>query len=511
MAYVGLHNHDEELEFMGNHNHTEISNFRLKDCIVKIPDLINRAIELDYAGVSITDHEALSGHIQFMQRYQELKNLRKKYLNLKNSGKEEEISEDKALQKNLKYIEKDTLDNFKIGLGNEIYLVDSLEEVKDNYTSGVTKFWHFILIAKDEKGYEQIKRISSESAWKNWFKQGRMERVPTIKSEMEKIIGEEKGHIIAQTSCLGGEFPNLVLKYFKHNGDKKDKRRIHDFIIWGKKLFGEENFFLELQPTLETPKDTIEETHDQIVFNQKAIMLAKAYGIGYVFTNDVHYLKKEHRMVHEAYLKSDEDNASNREVGEFYATTYMMEKSELYDLLSSHLTHDEIVEGFKNTMKIHDMIEDYDLSHDVIVPKDNTIPNVTIRHTFKDWYNRCEYIKKFSESHDTQEKYFLYLLEESVLNGKLPMTDEVVYRFDTEMGEIWNISEKLGMRLASYYILVLRIINEVMWKVSYVGIARGSVTGFLTAYAIGITQMNPLKYNLPHWRHLSAERPELPD
>ena len=67
------------------------------------------------------------------------------------------------------------------------------------------------------------------------------------------------------------------------------------------------------------------------------------------------------------------------------------------------------------------------------------------------------------------------------------------------------------MRLDSYYLLVLRIINEVMWKVSYVGIARGSITGFLTAYAIGITQMNPLEYNLPHWRHLSAERPELPD
>ena len=96
----------KELEFMGNHNHTEISDFRLKDCIIKVPDLINRAIELDYAGVSITDHEALSGHIQFMQRYQELKKLRKKYVELKNLGKEEEIAKDKALQKNMKYIEK---------------------------------------------------------------------------------------------------------------------------------------------------------------------------------------------------------------------------------------------------------------------------------------------------------------------------------------------------------------------------------------------------------------------
>lgn len=102
-------------------------------------------------------------------------------------------------------------DDFKIGLGNEIYLVDSLEEVRENYESGVTKFYHFILIAKDAKGYEQIRRISAESAWNNWYKTGRMERVPTIKSELEEIIGEDKGHIIATTACLGENSQPLLL------------------------------------------------------------------------------------------------------------------------------------------------------------------------------------------------------------------------------------------------------------------------------------------------------------
>lgn len=496
-------------EFMSNHNHTEDSNFRLKDCIIRAEDLVNRAIELGYKGVSVTDHETVSAHVRILQRYQLLKKLREKYNTYIKNNDTEGLKSDKDVQKEIKLVSI-MPDDFKLGLGNEIYLIDNLSDVKENYESGVTKFWHFILIAKNAKGYQQIKKISSESAWKNWFRQGKMERVPTVKQELEDIIGEEKGNIIATSACLGGELPNYVLSYFR-DGNESAKRKIHEFITWGTNVFGKENFFLELQPTLETPKKTLQETHPQIIFNQKAVMLAKAYGIDYVFATDSHYLKKEHRAVHEAYLKSDEDNASNREVGEFYATTYMMDIQELHKLLSGHLSEEQIETGFKNTMKVHSMIESYDLSHSVIVPSDKTVPDVELRHVFKEYYPKYQYIKKFSESDDKQEKYLMYMLEESIINRKLELVDSVVARLDLELGEVWNISEKIGMRLATYYVLVQRIINNIMWKVSYVGVARGSVTGFLTAYAIGITQMNPMKYGLAHWRHLSAERPELPD
>lgn len=496
-------------EFMSNHNHSEDSNFRLKDCIIRAEDIVNRAVELGYKGVSITEHESVSSHIRIMQRFQELKRLQNKYKELKEKDDDQAIKSNKDIQKNLHYLEV-MADDFKLGLGNEIYLIDDLSDVKDNYESGVTKFWHFILIAKNAKGYEQLKRISSESAWKNWYRQGKMERVPTVKHELEEIIGDEKGNLIATTACLGGELPNYVLSFFR-DGNVAAKRKIHEFITWGISVFGKENFFLELQPTTEVPQDTLEETHPQIIVNQKMVMLANAYGVGYTFATDSHYLKKEHRPVHEAYLKADEDNASNRELGDFYATTYMMDIQELHDLLSSHLTEKEISSGFINTMKMHHMIELYDLSHSVIVPSDKTIPDVELSHVFKEFYPKYQYIKKFAKSEDKQEKYLLYMIEQSIISGKLPCTEEIVSRLNIELGEVWNISEKIGMRLATYYVLVQRIINEIMWKVSYVGVARGSVTGFLMAYAIGITQMNPMKYGLPHWRHLSAERPELPD
>lgn len=496
-------------KYMSNHNHSEDSNFRLKDCIIRAEDIVNRAIELGYKGVSITDHETVSSHIRIMQRYQELVKLQKKYKELIDKNDLEAIQNDKDINKNLTYL-KNMSDDFKLGLGNEIYLIDDLFDVKENYESGITKYWHFILIAKNSKGYEQIKKISSESAWKNWFRQGKMERVPTVKSELENIIGEEKGNIIASTACLGGELPNYIISYFR-DGNVAAKRKIHDFITWGIEIFGKDNFFIELQPALEIPQENILETHPQIIFNQNAIKIANAYGLKYIFTTDSHYLKKEHRSVHEAYLKADEDNASNRELGDFYATTYMMDIQELHDLLNSHLSEEEITEGFQNTMIIHDMIETYDLSHSVIVPRDKKIPYFELSHAFKKWYEKYEYIRKFAESTDEQEQYLLYLIEQAVKDEKIELTEPVIERLNTELGEVWEISEKIDMRLATYYVLVRNIIIEIMWKVSYVGVARGSVTGFLMAYAIGITQMNPMKYNLPHWRHLSSERPELPD
>ena len=497
-----------KVDFMSNHNHSEDSNFRLKDCIIRAEDVVNRAVELGYKGVSITDHETVSSHIRIMQRFQQLKKLHKKYKTYLTNNDLDNLAKDKDVQKEIHLLERMD-DDFKLGLGNEIYLINNLSDVKENYEAGVTKYWHFILIAKNAKGYEQIKRISSESAWKNWFRQGKMERVPTVKHELEEIIGTEKGNIIATTACLGGELPNYVLSYFR-DGNDSSKRKIHEFIMWGINVFGKENFFIELQPTLETPQESLVDTHPQIIFNQKAVMLAQAYGIGYTFATDSHYLKKEHRKVHEAYLHADEDNASNRELGDFYATTYMMEIPELCQLLGSHLTNEEVIKGFENTMKIHSMIETYDLSHSVIVPRDKKIPEFQLRHTFKEWYGEYEYIKKFSESEDQQEQYLLYMIERAVIDRKIRLVKSVVERLDTELGEVWNISEKIHMRLATYYVLVRNIIIEIMWKVSYVGIARGSVTGFLMGYAIGITQMNPMKYGLPHWRHLSAERPELP-
>ena len=134
------------MSYYSLHCHTEFSNLRMLDSTTKLNDLINKAVEMKLLGVSISDHESISGHV-------------------------------KAIQKQKQLLEKGI--DFKIMLANEIYLVDSLEEVRDNYQSKVTKFYHFILLAKDAIGHRQMRQLSS-LAWSNSFRTGKVERVPTI-------------------------------------------------------------------------------------------------------------------------------------------------------------------------------------------------------------------------------------------------------------------------------------------------------------------------------------------
>ena len=525
------------LKFCSNHNHSEMSNFRLSDCCIRISQLIDYACELGLNGVCITDHEALSGHVQFLRRYHELKSISQRYQKLKDANDEAGILADEDIQKNLKQIEH-MPEDFRVGLGNEIYLVDGVEEAK---VTG--KYFHFILIAKDEVGYQQLKTISSKSAWKNWFKFHGVERVPTVKSELEEIIGNDKGHIIAQTACLGGELDFDILQYEKH-GEAKARGRADTFIKWCVNVFGEENFFLEIQPTIETPKESIEETHDQIVVNRAMFKLAEKYGLGVVVTTDSHYLRAEHKTIHAAFLNSDnEDSRRSREQGDFYNTTYLMSKEEMYKLLSSHLSDDKIEKAFSGTAQVHSMLCDYELEKDVIVPEDRNIPAFTIQRVFKEYEEKYPYFKLFADSESVQDRYLLYLIERGFLEknefedtlaevykrdskGAIVVdendeyvidhyehisADTKIARINEELETFWLISEKLNQRLSAYYVLVRGLVQEIMWKISYVGVSRGSVTGCFIAYLINIMQIDPLKYDLPFWRHLHVSRPELPD
>ena len=484
---------------------------------------------MGYIGVCCTDHEALSAHVKFIKRFKEINKLKQKYNKLKLEGKEKEIEEDKDIQKNIQYI-LNISDNFKIGLGNEIYLIDDLENIN--------KFYHFILIAKDKKGYEQLKRISSESAWKNWYKQGKMERVPTLKKELEEIIGKEKGHLIAQTACLGSELDSYILEYAESNyKDKEIKQKIHSFIKWGINVFGQENFFLEIQPHKITEEEREKNIiHPQIIVDKFIFNLAKAYNLNIIITTDSHYSKKEDKAIHEAYLKADDDEkAFNRETADFYDNTYLFSKEELIETLSEYLTIDEIKLSFEGSKKVFDMIELFDLEHPVIVPVDKKIPNFKLRHIFKDYYNKYEYINKYAKSENQQDQYLLYLIENGFdkfkewkdseyefvtygYNGeiieqhkKIVTFEEKIARINEELSSFWQISEKINQKLSSYYTLVRGLVHEVMWKISYVGPGRGSAGGSYVCYLIEITQINPLKFDLPFWRHSSPLRPELPD
>lgn len=440
------------------HVHTHHSNHRLPDCIIKTEDAIQYAFDLGLKAVSITDHECLSGHIKAIQ-----------------------------LNKKLQEINPD----FKVILGNEIYLIKSLDKEEKK------KYYHFLLLAKDSIGHKYLRELSSK-AWKQSYYDRRLERVPTLYSDFEEIV-KEKGHLIGSTACLGGYFPTLVLKYVE-TGEEKYKYQIDDFVTWGINAFGQDDFYIEIQPGL---------TDEQIKFNKKAIQIAKFYNLKWIVTNDIHYLKKEDRSIHQAYLNSKDEE---RETSDFYESCYFKTEYEMEDRLS-YLDLQDIRIAFDNTIDIYNKIEFFDLKQEVIVPVRHW-GDFTLQHIFKNWYDKYEYINKFATSEYEQDLYLLYRIEQGFVEKQQEFSETNLARINEELETIWTVSEKLNQTISSYYNLTNKII-EIMWDDnlgdSLVGIARGSVTGMYIAYLIGITQINPIQHNLPAWRHLSADRPELPD
>lgn len=460
------------------HNHTDGgSNTRLTDCTVKVDKLIDRAIELNSMGVAVTDHESVSMHIQAIQKVKKLRE------------------------------EKKINDNWKLILGNEIYLVDDKYCFKENYISGETKYYHFILLARDKEGHRQIRELSSK-AWDNLYSTGQMERVPTGKSDLERII--KGNHVIGSSACLGGEFPQLVLQLIglEQNNNIKEieniKWRINDFIEWCISVFGRDYFFIEIQPS---------SMYEQIEFNKKAIQIAKAYDLKWIVTTDTHYIKKEDRKIHAAYLNSKD---GDREVDAFYSSTYLQTIEEIKEYLS-YFDKEDIEKAINNTLLIGNMVEIYDFKSDVIVPR-ITLPEFEVEHIFENVYQQYPYLENFAYSEDDQDRYLFKLIEDG-FKEKIwteTLSKEYMYqaieRINTELKELWEITNVINTKLSSYYVTTRQIIN-IMWEEgdSLVGVARGSVTGFLICYLADITQINPLQWDLPHWRHLTASRPEVPD
>ena len=300
------------------HSHSEFSNIRLLDCINKIPKLVDRAIEIGLSGIAITDHECLSGAPQANFYAQDI------------------------LQK---------YPDFKVALGNEIYLTPNREMGQ--------KYYHFILIAKNKIGFRALRELSSR-AWMNSYWDRGLERVPTTYDELEEIVYKYPNTLIATTACLGGEVSSQLLnliKAEKHNyteGITEAHNDIVKFILWCKKLFGDD-FYIECAPG---------QSNEQIMVNKRLKSVAAAFNCKMVLGTDAHYLTKEDRFVHKAYLNS---KGGEREVDAFYEYAYLQDENEIKENIApSELDYNELV---NNSYEIYNKIENYDIRHKQTIPK----------------------------------------------------------------------------------------------------------------------------------------------
>ena len=169
----------------------------------------------------------------------------------------------------------------------------------------------------------------------------------------------------------------------------------------------------------------------------------------------------------------------------------------------------------ENTNWITSQIEEYSLYHKEIVPKVKLEKEFNYCSTIRNLAIQKEYISKFINSNSEQDNYYingiLSGLENKIEENKW---EEYINQIDKEVAEVWEITQKIGNDLSSYFNTMAKVV-EVMWNEgdSLVGISRGSAGGFVSNYLLGITQMDPIKYGIEnmYWRFIHRDRPELPD
>ena len=444
------------------HNHTMYSNIRLLDCINRPTDLIDKAIELGLSGIAITDHECLSAHMEVNQY---AKKIKEKY------------------------------PDFIIALGNEVYLVDKREP-------GI-KYNHFILTAKDEMGHKALRELSS-IAWYNAYTDRGMERVPITKEELATVMAKYKGHVVATTACMGGELSTAAynMSLAENVNDMASAQifyqQICDFMTYCLDVFGED-FYIECAPST---------ADDQCITNRKLYRIAQAYNIPIIVGTDSHYLTKDDRYVHKSYLNS---KGGEREVDSFYEFAHLMSYDEVHELLEKCFDDGMIAEYIlENSRKMGEKFTSYSLERKQMIPK------VEVKDYPKSWKwfspgnMRYPLIKELCFSDNIQERYWINECLDSLLEKGL-WEDKYLDRIETEADVIKDIGEKLDDCLFAYFNTFKHYI-DLFWECgSIVGPGRGSATGFLSNYLLGITQLDPIRWDLPYWRFLNKERAELPD
>ena len=463
------------------HAHSDYSNLTLVDCINKVENLIQYAFDLGLRGLAITDHEALCGHIKARD-----------FIESKRKSSDEELAK--------------KWKDFKLILGNEIYLCrNGLSE--SNFISGQDKFYHFILLAKDEIGHSQLQELSSRAWDRSWMKFIR--RRPTYYSDIEKIVGNNPGHIIASTACIGGFLGTTILKYGADSKNKsKYQQEIIDFLNWCVNIFGEENFFLEMQPSNE---------EEQVFVNTEIQKISAAMGIPVIITTDAHYLKKEDRKIHKAYLNSKD---GDREVDSFYASTYVMTAEEIHEYMDDTIGASSVSEYLSNTNLIADMCEDYSLEKPIVVPY---IPLNDYEYLIKDRnYNISEYysnipsLKLFAESPYISDNHLAFRVVDAINSSKFYTQDgktkDRLDRIEVELNTLWTSSEKQDIRWSAYLLQESDYV-KIFWEDSLVGPGRGSGVSFYLNYLLDICQIDPTREKAPmrYWRFINPERASILD
>ena len=335
-------------------------------------------------------------------------------------------------------------------IGCEVYVAPRTRFDKEPNIDN--KYYHLILLAKNNEGYKNLSKLVSLGFVDGYYYKPRIDK---------EILEKYHEGLICCSACLGGEVAQNLL----HDNLEKAE----EVALWHKNLFGDD-YYLEVQA------NTLRE---QIIVNQKLVQLSRKLGIKLVATNDAHYLKKEDSYNHEVLLciqtgkrMTDEDRMKF-ETDDFYVKS-PEEMSEYFK---------NIPEAIENTVEIANKCNvDFEFGHTIL-------PNYDVPEEFETHF---DYLKKLCDD-GIKIKY-----AENV-------TKEILDRAEYEL----SVIKKMGY--VDYFLIVWDYINYAKSQGIPVGPGRGSGAGSIVAYAIGITDIDPIKYSLIFERFLNPERISMPD
>ena len=466
-------------DFVHLHVHSQYS---LLDGQCAVNKIVDKAIADGMKGMALTDHGNMMG-------IKELWN----YVTKINSGID------------------DPAKKFKPILGCEMYVAHNRLEDRDK-SKGDMSGYHLIVLAKNSKGYHNLIKLVSKAWTEGYYMRPRTDRV-----ELEKY---HEG-LIVSTACLAGEVPKKII-----NGDITGAE---EAIQWYKSIFGDD-YYLELMRHKATVAIANREAYElQCKVNPVLVELSKKYGVKLICTNDVHFVDEENAEAHDRLICLSTGKDLDDPTRMLYSKQeWFKTKAEMNEIFA------DIPEALSNTVEICDKVEFYSIDHAPIMP------NFAIPVEFG---TEDEYRTKFTEKdlfdEFTQDEHGKVVMDETSAKAKIkklggydklyrikleadylqkltfdgaktvygdPLSDEIKERLIFEL----HVMKTMGF--PGYFLIVQDFINAASKELNVsVGPGRGSAAGSAVAYCLGITKIDPIKYDLLFERFLNPDRISLPD
>jgi DNA polymerase-3 subunit alpha len=469
-------------DYVHLHVHTHYS---ILDGQSKVSNLVDRAVKYGMKGMAITDHGVMYGIKEFADYCQKINKARK----------------------------KEGLEPFKPIFGCEMYVANDRKESKDR-SKGDNIRYHLVVLAKNYNGYKNLIRLVS-NAWIDGF----YTRPRTDRYDLEKYHED----LIVCSACIAGEVPMKVIK-----GDIAGAR---EAVEWYHRVFGDD-YYLELQRH-EVTDPSVTANRETFRLQQKAnkvlIDLAREYGVKLVCTNDCHFEDKETAEAHDHLLCLSTGKDLDDPTRMLYTKQeWFKSREEMNDIFS------DIPEAMANTIEILNKVEPYSIDNGPIMP---FFPIPEEFGTEEEWrrkFTEEDLYKEFTSDENGEnqlpedkaqevierlggyEKIYRIKFEADYL-AKLaydgakplygdPLPDHVREHINFEL----HVMKTMGF--PGYFLIVSDFIKAAREELGvWVGPGRGSAAGSVVAYCLGITKIDPLKYDLLFERFLNPDRVNLPD